>query len=327
MADTEIIPVDQYRDERKAYVRDDGAVMKAHRGSPGTWDKTKRTVDFVMSAEVEDRDRDIILQAGLNIDKFVGDNPIALPMHMHRAMPIGKWANVTKNLTGRPKRTEGTLQLVPEGVNAAADEIAQHIDFGTLRACSIGFIPSKVKRRKVPEEKADEPYYYPGYEIEESELLECSVVNIPANPAALAKHAERGNAYARELIEEVLDCWAKHPETGLIIPRAEFEKAAKTASNGAVSVSVSVPEGASADSFLKRFFGGTSTTRPRAEDLDEQSRTKVVVSCAEADEAAAAAEAEKKQKLDDLKKAVEIGMRRREAAKRAAVIEKRVARL
>ena len=319
--DNEIISPDQYREARKAYVRDDGAVMKAHRSAPATWDKAKRSVDFIMSAEVEDRDRDIILQAGLNIERFVGDNPTALPMHNHRAMPIGKWANVTKNLTGRPKRTEGTLQLMPEGVNSVADEIALHIDFGTLRACSIGFIPGKVKRRKVPEDKQEEPYYYPGYEIEESELLECSVVNIPANPAALAKHAERGNAYAREMIEEVLDCWAKHPETGLIIPRAEFEKAARTAGHNAHSVSVVMNDGCSAsfegasESWMKRignfFVNDVSPTKCSVPiEPKKPPQPEPVVE-------------DQKKKLDELKKTVETAMRRREAAKRAAAIEKR----
>ena len=210
--------------------------MKASRQSPKTWDPKKRTVDFVMSAEIEDRDNDIIVQAGLNVDRFIGDNPIALPMHRHSAMPIGKWTNVTKNLTGRPKRTDGTLNLTPEGVSAAADEIAAHIDFGTIKACSIGFIPSKLKRREVPEEKKNEAYYHPGFMIEESELLECSVVNIPANPAALAKSASYGNSYAKEMIEEVLDTWAKHPETGLLIPRSEFEEAMKTANNNRTSI-------------------------------------------------------------------------------------------
>lgn len=316
-----IVSVDEYMNERKNYLREDGILMKASRQSPKTWDPKKRTVDFTMSAEVEDRDRDIIVQAGLNIDRFVGDNPIALPMHSHRSMPIGKWSNVTKNLTGRPKRTDGTLNLTPEGVSAAADEIAAHIDFGTIKACSIGFIPSKLKRRDVPEEKKSEDYYYPGYMIEESELLECSVVNIPANPAALAKSASYGNSYAREMIEEVLDNWTKHPETGLIIPKAEFEEAMKTATNNRTSVVINGPDGnatfeAAADNpgWFKRvgelFSGGNFSTNTVT--------VPTVVAAPPVEETKAGPD------IKELQKAVQDGMRLRELRKRLEKAEKRI---
>jgi len=319
--DNGIVSVDEYCAERKAVVRDDGAVMKSARSSPSTWNKEKRTCDFTMSAEIEDRDRDIILQAGLNIERFIGDNPVALPMHSYRSMPIGKWSNVTKNLTGRPKRTEGTLNLMPEGASPAADEIAVHLDFGTIRACSIGFIPNKVKRRKVPEDKQDEPYYYAGYMIEEAELLECSVVNIPSNPAALAKHAALGNVYAKEMIEEVLDNWAKHPETGLLIPRSQFEEAAKTASNKRVTITMvgsagekttfDGPDSSTSKPWFSRLWGPGTTSAPEP---------KTALADPPEDEKAAA---EKARKLQELKDGIRIALRKHELAKQVAAAEAR----
>jgi phage head maturation protease len=324
MSDPNEVSVDEFMDSRKAFVRDDGSVVKAVRnGGPKSWDPKARTVEFIMSAEIEDRDNDIIVQAGLNIERFIGENPVALPMHNHRALPIGKWTNVTKNLTGRPRRTEGKLHLMPEGVSQVADEIAAHFDFGSLKACSIGFLPSKVKRREVDEAKANDPTYYPGWMIEEAELLECSVVNIPANPAALAKHAAFGNTYAKEMLEEVLDNWAKHPETGLLIPRSEFEDAWHKATHGRKLIQVPDSQNGGTYSvamdekgFLQsvgEFFGLTPKTITADNTVTitsspQQPNTEVV---------------DEQQKLADLKAAVQEGLRRRELKKRAEAALKR----
>ncbi|CAM5769814.1 HK97 family phage prohead protease [Bosea minatitlanensis] len=238
MAD-DIVSVDEFLAERKAFVktvegRSGDVLMKASRSAPSSWDASARTIRFVMSAEVEDRDKDIISQAGLAIDEFM-KNPVAPFAHRSYDFPIGTWSDVEKVLGGRPKRTEGTLKLVPEG-DDVADRLAVHLSAGTIRACSIGFIPKLIKRREKPQE-ADE-WKWPGYEIIEAELVECSPCAIPSNPAALAKSAAKGDVMARELIEEVLDTWAKHPETGLLIPRSEFEAAAKEASGNKLSLVV-----------------------------------------------------------------------------------------
>ena len=45
---------------------------------------------------------------------------------------------------------------------------------------------------------------------------------------------------ARELIEEVLDTWAKHPATGLLIPRSEYEAALKTINGDRTSFTVKI---------------------------------------------------------------------------------------
>lgn len=237
------VTVDEFLSARKDFVKSGDILLKANR-SPSTWDPEKRTVRFVMSAEVEDRDRDIILQAGLGIDEFL-KNPVALMMHNSRTFPAGTWSDLEKLLNGRPKRTEGTLNVTPEGVDEDADRLARHFGVGTIRACSIGFVPKTVVKREIPEDKREAGYYWPGYEIREAELVECSPVTIPANPAALAKMAQDGIGFASELIETVLDTWAKHPQTGLLVPRAEFEAAYKQATGERTSViTPPSPEGA-----------------------------------------------------------------------------------
>jgi len=228
--------IDEFMTARKDYVKSGSVLMKAAK-APVSWKAEKRTGRFVMSTEQEDRDRDILVQAGGDLTEFV-KNPVAPFSHRSGDFPVGTWDNVQQVLTGRPKRTEGDLVLVAEGVDPIADRLAGHIGAGSVRACSIGFIPRSVERREVPEEKRDS-YYYPGYMIQEWELVECSPCVIPANPGALAKAAAEGDVHAREILEEVLDSWAKHPETGLLIPRTEFEAAFKAAGPARSTVVVS----------------------------------------------------------------------------------------
>jgi hypothetical protein len=235
MSDTQLVTVDEFLSSRKDFVKGGNVLMKAAK-APSTWNPEARTARFVMSSEAEDRDRDIVLQAGLDVTEFM-KNPIAPFAHRSTDFPIGVWSDVEKNLTGRPRRTEGTLNLVPEGTDGVADRLAFHIGAGSIRACSIGFVPHAVERREVPESRRDSAFF-PGYRIIEAELVECSPVAIPSNPAALAKSAAEGDVLAREIIEQVLDEWTRHPETGLIVPRAEFEAAHKQATGGRSSVVV-----------------------------------------------------------------------------------------
>ena len=207
--------------ERKHFARDSGVIIKAARvvEKAPKFDKEAGTMRFVMSAEVEDRDRDIVLQSGLNTTEFE-KNPVAPWSHRAGDPPVGTWSDIQKQLGGRPKRTEGTLTLVKG--DEMADRLAVHFEAGSVRACSIGFMPLAIERREVPEDQQGS-YFYPGYMILEAELYECSPCCVPANPAALAKAAAAGDVLARELIEEVLDTWSI--EKGLIVPRKAFEDA------------------------------------------------------------------------------------------------------
>lgn len=223
--------------ERKHFARDDGVVLKALPApvvEKAKFDKAAGTVRFVMSAEVEDRDRDIVVQAGLDTAEFE-KNPVAPWGHNARDMPVGQWEDIAKVLSGRPKRTEGTLKLTKG--EPQADRLALHLDAGSIRAVSIGFMPKSIERREVPDDMKGD-YFYPGYMIHEAELYECSPVSVPANPAALAKAAAAGDVYSREMIEQVLDCWDL--KDGLLVPREAFEGAHREATGQKHSITVPV---------------------------------------------------------------------------------------
>jgi HK97 family phage major capsid protein/HK97 family phage prohead protease len=128
-------------------------------------------MEFVLSDETPDRMDDIILSDGWDLAAFK-KNPIALFAH-RSDFPIGKW----KNLCVVDKQLRGHLELAPEGTSQRIDEIRKLIDAGILRAVSVGFRPIETKRR-------EETQF--GSFFMKSELVETSLVAVPANPNALA---------------------------------------------------------------------------------------------------------------------------------------------
>ncbi|WP_370677632.1 HK97 family phage prohead protease [Pleomorphomonas sp. PLEO] len=219
-----IISPDEYREKRKDFCRSDGTVLKAVAfKAPPSWDPEKRTARFIMSTEEPDRDRDIVVQAGIDLTNFL-KNPVALYRH-YSEFPIGNWSALSLITAGRPKRTEGDLNFLAEEVDEDADRCARHVAAGSLKAVSIGFLPKKLRQRE-----RDEDSNWPGYEITESELVECSLCTIPAQPGALAKMADHDAKLARLEIEEVLDSWALDPVTRLLTPRKDYEAAYKVIS-------------------------------------------------------------------------------------------------
>lgn len=129
-------------------------------------------LDFVLSDATVDRYGDTIDPDGWDLSWFK-KNPIALFGHSS-SFPIGTWSNI---------RVEGgkliaKLNLAARGTSARIDELIGLVEQGVLRAVSVGFIP-----RKSEPINPDEPYK--GLRFLEQELLETSLVSVPANPAAL----------------------------------------------------------------------------------------------------------------------------------------------
>jgi HK97 family phage prohead protease/HK97 family phage major capsid protein len=141
-----------------------GIKHKTHAG-------TVSGLKFVLSDETPDRMDDIIMSDGWDLTHFK-KNPIALFNHKSD-FPIGKW----KNLHVENKQLRGHLELAPEGTSPRIDEIRKLIDAGILRAVSVGFRPVESKPRK---ETTFGSFYT------KSELVETSLVSVPANPNALA---------------------------------------------------------------------------------------------------------------------------------------------
>lgn len=127
-------------------------------------------LEFILSDASVDRYGDTISATGWDLNNFKR-NPIALFNHDPNFI-VGKWENL--RVVGDALR--GHLRLAPAGTSARIDEIRKLIEAGILRAVSVGFRPIESK----PRSKSA-----PGEHFVRSELVETSLVAIPANPNAL----------------------------------------------------------------------------------------------------------------------------------------------
>lgn len=130
-------------------------------------------LEFVMSDATIDRYGDIIDPNGWDWKNFES-NPIALFNHNNN-FPMGKWSNIRV----ADGALRGDLTMAPKGASERIDELRALIDADILRAVSVGFIPLDSRPRK------DAHGYYIGEEYVKQELIETSLVSIPANPSAV----------------------------------------------------------------------------------------------------------------------------------------------
>lgn len=129
--------------------------------------------DFVLSDETPDRLGDVIMAAGWKLANFKR-NPIALFGHSSRDI-IGTW----KNVKVESARLVGTLKLAAAGTSEIVDTVRSLLTQKILKAVSVGFQPIK-------HEPIDEKDPWGAWRFLASELLEVSVVAVPANPNAVA---------------------------------------------------------------------------------------------------------------------------------------------
>lgn len=227
------ISIDEYAAKRKNIVNDDGIVYKGVIAEDKAFDAESRSGKFVMSTESPDRDRDVIKQDGLDLTNFL-KLPMALAYHRH-SDPIGMWEDVKTITNGRPRRTEGVLKLHPEGTTASVDEIGRLLAVGGLKACSIGFRPKEIDYIR-----DDNGVWTGGFFIPESELYECSVVSIPANPEALAKDCAGNMKLFTEALEYILDTYTEKTDGGLIVRKNYVEAWKKAKESPAPTVTDTV---------------------------------------------------------------------------------------
>lgn len=170
-------------------------------------DKAKRVVPFIASTAAVDRYGDIIEQAGWQLDNYK-KNPIVLFAHDSHALPIGKAVNIGK--------LDGSLFVLLEFMTAdiypLADQVFKMLCGGFLNTLSVGFIPLEYRYRFEEAKDGEEVNPWPiGAIYEKCELLENSVVPVPANPEALVvgrSYKMIYDAFERTEVEEF-----KNPKT------------------------------------------------------------------------------------------------------------------
>lgn len=128
----------------------------------------KSATTFIMSNASVDRMGDTIDPMGWDLTNFK-KNPIALFNHNYDLI-IGKWNNIrveSGNLIG-------DLELAEAGTSELVDTVRSLVDQRILSAVSVGFAATEYE------------YGETGIDFKKQELMECSLVSVPANPQALA---------------------------------------------------------------------------------------------------------------------------------------------
>lgn len=144
---------------------------------------------FVISTSTPDRDNDTIAVAGWKLDNY-RRNPVVLWAHDYQSLPLGRAVSVA---------VDGD-KLVADAEFAdhdMANAVLKLIDGGFLRATSVGFRPLTSTYNNARG----------GTDYTAQELLEFSLVPVPANPEALiqAKSLTAIRRYFVDANDVVLD--------------------------------------------------------------------------------------------------------------------------
>ena len=150
----------------------------------------ERTLTYIASDETPDRMGDVIQVAGWNLTTYKR-NPVILWGHdTSNVPPIGRATNVRRSVmeNGKPALL-ASVEFAPPEAHEFADTIYQLSKGGFLNAVSVGFMPREAQEA-TEKEKAElgmPPY---GVIYSSADLLEISVVSVPANPSALVTGAK-----------------------------------------------------------------------------------------------------------------------------------------
>ena len=176
----------------------------------------QRKVTFVASDSTRDSAGTVLNQDGWDLDRFNKNGVIG---YQHKV--YGSWADTDTdnpdNVIGKGRAyvEDGRLMVdvdfEPKEINELAEKVYQKILFGSLKAVSVGFLPTGDGHWGEGEEArkgANPTWYYDG-----QELLEVSVVNIPANPNAVrVKGLDSSEDEMRELMEKADETPEAEPE-------------------------------------------------------------------------------------------------------------------
>jgi HK97 family phage prohead protease len=159
-----------------------GSIVRFVAQDAPTIAQNSRVATFVFSDGSIDRYGDTIDARGWMLDKFMA-NPVALFGHDSSSVEnvIGKARNVRIEGT----RLIGDIEFIEASVNPNAESVYQMVKGGYLNAVSVGFSPvewSLSKDKSRPQ----------GVDFKKQELLEISIVPIPANPSALVQARAAG---------------------------------------------------------------------------------------------------------------------------------------
>lgn len=147
-------------------------------------EEDNRVVEFVASDASVDSYNTVLNPEGWDLERF---NKNGIVGYQHDVY----YGSDPDNVIGKGEaRAEDGLLIVrvtfePADLNEKADKVYRKVLFGTLNGVSVGFQSRKGHWGDKKRSENPDVYYF-----DEQELLEVSVVNIPANPNAVKRSAE-----------------------------------------------------------------------------------------------------------------------------------------
>lgn len=137
-----------------------------------------RTFKFVISDESVDRYGTVIKADGWNLSNYEKNGIVAYQHNTFSDDPdmiVGKGRAWVEN-----GLLMGEVELEPEGDNPIADKLAKKLAFGSINATSVGFNPMEWSYGDKSSGEDPKTLYF-----RKQDLLEWSIVNIPANANAV----------------------------------------------------------------------------------------------------------------------------------------------
>ncbi len=145
-------------------------------------DEKKMCATFVVTTDEPDRVGDIVESKSIYLEHFK-KNPCGFYGHQAIILPIGKWEDPDGKLCVWPADGETTATIYFSQKTKDAEQVFDLVVEGILRATSVGFNPRQEPELRHPGE--DNPNsLQTGYLFRGIDLLEISIVGIPANPTA-----------------------------------------------------------------------------------------------------------------------------------------------
>ena len=176
---------------------DDKKEVKAYSTTVEMKADEPRTVIAKISTTSVDRDGDVVLPRGLKGQED-RKNPVVLLNHNNGSLPIGKALKVERTsdaviakvqFAERPKEHPVTAEWIPDTVYSLFKQ-------GILRAFSVGFVP--LDMRDATDKDRKKYGDYARRVITQWNLLEFSVVPVPANQDALVTQVAKSSSFLRE---------------------------------------------------------------------------------------------------------------------------------
>ena len=153
---------------------------------------------FIVSTPEVDRYGTIIVPSGIDFSAYM-NNPVVLGQHESTKWPIGKCLGF--NMNG--ENLEATIQV--ECITEEGRTLNRLLEAGFVKAVSVGIIPIESEEQTIDGQKITV--------YSKSELVEFSIVSVPANRTALIK---------RSLTEQITDVISKYKkEKRMLTPEIE----------------------------------------------------------------------------------------------------------